>query len=83
MIWGRRSDELLVYFILNDCFKLSFVMVEVGNLHAKLGGSHGFHARFRRFTLLGLLISNSKIVRSDSFILNFCRISIHGSENDD
>ena len=40
-IWGRRSDELLAYFILIDCFELSFVMPEVGNLHAKLGGSHG------------------------------------------
>ena len=52
-IWGRQSDELLAYFILIDCFELSFVMAEVGNLHAKLGvhmvyihglrGSHGLH----------------------------------------
>ena len=67
VLWGRRSDEPLAYFILIDCFELSFVMAEVGNLHAKLGGSHGLHTWFTRFTWytpLGPLISNrNKIVR--------------------
>ena len=65
-IWGRQSDELLAYFILIDCFELYFVMAEVDNLHAKLGGSHGLHTWFTwftRFTPLGPLISNRKIVR--------------------
>ena len=65
MIWGRLSDELLAYFILIDCFELSFVIAEVGNLHAQLGGSYGLHTRFTQFTLftpLEPLISNHKIV---------------------
>ena len=56
-------------------------MPKVGNLHAKLGGSHGLNTRFMRFTRftpLGPLISNhNKIVSKDSFILNFCHIFIH------
>ena len=63
---GRQSDEPLAYFILIDCFELSFAMAKVGNLHAKLGGSHTLHTRFTWFawfTPLGPLISNRKIVR--------------------
>jgi hypothetical protein len=33
-----------------DYIELSFVMAEVGNLHAKLGGSHGLHTWFMWFT---------------------------------
>ena len=44
---GRQSDEPLAYFILIDCFELSFAMAKVGNLHAKLGVHmvyiHGLH----------------------------------------
>ena len=63
---GLAPLVLTMLFGGDGYFELSFVMAEVGNLHAKLGGSHGLCTRFTwfiRFTPLGPLISNIGIVR--------------------
>jgi hypothetical protein len=57
------ADVDNLYINIGGYFELSFVMAEVGNLHAKLGGSHGLHTWFTCFTWFAPLGPQIVIVR--------------------